>query len=255
MEEGQQSQDDQFWGFVSVSLVYVQADNKKSVSWQIVRSCSLMLSTAYLSLNTDPELAAGSALTHRPQLFLQSAFHLPFLELGEFWNTVVSFHKMNPNANFCLPVMGFYQSWPFLPFRSYPTTLALCSSYICLLKFPEQQFIPAPGSLHMWSPLLCIWALPCWFLLVQLKGSFLQRGLPWPLFSNSTPHSITPTSHLLLALPCPVAGQKAHYITLTPTMDLSCLLPCPVYFLLPWSTILVLVAQWMQHGLVLQKFS
>lgn len=81
-------------------------------------------------------------------------------------------HKMNLIVFFSLPVLDFYQSCLFLPFRSYPATLALYSfsSYICLPIALEHQCILAPGPLHVLFSFLCnlLSSSPC----SVLVGSF-----------------------------------------------------------------------------------
>lgn len=150
---------------------------------------------------------------------------MPFLESGEFWNTVVSFHKTHPTANFCLPVMDFYWSCLFLPLGSYPT----CHSCLMLqLHLPTQvSWTAILSSPRAFAHVVSFPVHVSSSLLVP-SGSAQRllplRGLPWPLFSNSTPQSATSTSCLVLALPQTATGQRARYITLTSKLDLSCLL-------------------------------
>lgn len=107
----------------------------------------------------------------------------------------------------------------FLPFRSYLTTLALYSSFICLLNVLEHQFIPAPGPLHMLFLFLCTcWALSCalslWVPSGSAQMSLSLRGFLWPLISNR------PSPCCLLLPSPPTTGQRAHDITLAPKTDL-----------------------------------
>lgn len=60
-------------------------------NWKLTRDVQLagheillftVTSIAYLPLNTNLDFAAGSDLAYRPLLFLESVFHMAFLELG-----------------------------------------------------------------------------------------------------------------------------------------------------------------------------
>lgn len=156
---------------------------------------------------------------------------------------------MNLIANFFLPVMDF------LPFRSFPTTLALYSSFVCLLHVLEHQFTPAPGPLHMLFSVLCTcWALSCALTLWVPSGSAQMslplRGFLWPLISNRPPTLLSP------APPSPpTTGQRAHDITLAPKTDLLLLALAVTTPSTPQCALRVLVALWMQQDRYFKRCS